>query len=177
MFSWKRESLAVRKLAKIWHRLRFDFIDFIQKACEGLTRAREKQTHSDAQKAAQNVFASSSPGSSKPRRPWGRGWVSSPVLTPVAREERERFPVPRRRQLVLWSCFHFRNDSSIKYCPLILYGRNKEMEKSRKVKTYDFLFKLLLIGDSDVGKTDILFRFCEDVFNSTFRSTIGLWNI
>lgn len=40
-------------------------------------------------------------------------------------------------------------------------------------KTYDFLFKLLLIGDSGVGKTCILVRFSEDAFNSTFISTIG----
>ena len=40
-------------------------------------------------------------------------------------------------------------------------------------KTYDFLFKLLLIGDSGVGKTSILVRFSEDAFNSTFISTIG----
>ena len=41
-------------------------------------------------------------------------------------------------------------------------------------KTYDFLFKLLLIGDSGVGKTCILVRFSEDAFNSTFISTIGM---
>lgn len=41
-------------------------------------------------------------------------------------------------------------------------------------KTYDFLFKLLLIGDSGVGKTCILVRFSEDAFNSTFISTIGV---
>lgn len=41
-------------------------------------------------------------------------------------------------------------------------------------KTYDFLFKLLLIGDSGVGKTCILVRFSEDAFNSTFISTIGI---
>ena len=42
-------------------------------------------------------------------------------------------------------------------------------------KTYDHLFKLLLIGDSGVGKTCVLFRFSEDAFNSTFISTIGLY--
>ncbi len=42
-------------------------------------------------------------------------------------------------------------------------------------KTYDFLFKLLLIGDSGVGKTCILVRFSEDAFNSTFISTIGTY--
>lgn len=43
-------------------------------------------------------------------------------------------------------------------------------------KTYDYLFKLLLIGDSGVGKTCVLFRFSEDAFNSTFISTIGELN-
>jgi Ras-related protein Rab-10 len=41
-------------------------------------------------------------------------------------------------------------------------------------KTYDLLFKLLLIGDSGVGKTCLLFRFSDDAFNSTFISTIGI---
>merc|ERR1712198_163696 len=41
-------------------------------------------------------------------------------------------------------------------------------------KTYDLLFKLLLIGDSGVGKTCILFRFSDDMFNTTFISTIGI---
>lgn len=40
-------------------------------------------------------------------------------------------------------------------------------------KSYDYLFKLLLIGDSGVGKTCILFRFSDDAFNTTFISTIG----
>ena len=40
-------------------------------------------------------------------------------------------------------------------------------------KTYDYLFKLLLIGDSGVGKTCVLFRFAEGAFNATFISTIG----
>lgn len=40
-------------------------------------------------------------------------------------------------------------------------------------KTYDLLFKLLLIGDSGVGKTCLLFRFSDDAFNNTFISTIG----
>lgn len=48
------------------------------------------------------------------------------------------------------------------------------MSSSGGGKTYDYLFKLLLIGDSGVGKTCVLFRFSEDHFNSTFISTIGI---
>jgi len=43
-----------------------------------------------------------------------------------------------------------------------------------KAKNYDHLFKLLLIGDSGVGKTCILFRFSDDQFNTSFISTIGI---
>uniref|UniRef100_A0A023FAU6 Putative rab subfamily protein of small gtpase n=3 Tax=Triatominae TaxID=70999 RepID=A0A023FAU6_TRIIF len=41
-------------------------------------------------------------------------------------------------------------------------------------KTYDLLFKFLLIGDSGVGKTCVLFRFSDDAFTTTFISTIGI---
>jgi GTPase SAR1 family protein len=41
-------------------------------------------------------------------------------------------------------------------------------------KTYDYLFKLLLIGDAGVGKTCVLFRFSEGAFNTTFVSTVGV---
>ncbi|KAK6467138.1 ras-related protein Rab-13 isoform X1 [Huso huso] len=41
-------------------------------------------------------------------------------------------------------------------------------------KKYDFLYKLLLIGDSGVGKTCLIIRFAEDNFNSTYISTIGI---
>lgn len=52
-------------------------------------------------------------------------------------------------------------------------GRHAPSYASRMAKTYDYLFKLLLIGDSGVGKTCVLFRFSEDAFNTTFISTIG----
>ncbi|KAI9533261.1 Ras- protein Rab-13 [Dissostichus eleginoides] len=41
-------------------------------------------------------------------------------------------------------------------------------------KKYDLLYKLLLIGDSGVGKTCLIIRFAEDNFNSTYISTIGI---
>ncbi|OCH85465.1 GTP-binding protein ypt1 [Obba rivulosa] len=39
---------------------------------------------------------------------------------------------------------------------------------------YDFLFKLLLIGDSGVGKSCLLLRFAEDAFTDSYLSTIGV---
>lgn len=39
---------------------------------------------------------------------------------------------------------------------------------------YDFLFKLLLIGDSNVGKSNLLLRFTEDSFVDSYISTIGV---
>ncbi|KAH3762838.1 GTP-binding protein YPTM2 [Pelomyxa schiedti] len=41
-------------------------------------------------------------------------------------------------------------------------------------KNYDYLAKLLLIGDHGVGKTCLLLRFVEDHFSPTFISTIGV---
>ena len=38
---------------------------------------------------------------------------------------------------------------------------------------YDYLAKLLIIGDSGVGKTNILLRFCENNFLTSHLTTIG----
>ena len=38
---------------------------------------------------------------------------------------------------------------------------------------YDHLLKLIIIGDSSVGKTCILLRFSEDNFPTTHMPTIG----
>lgn len=39
---------------------------------------------------------------------------------------------------------------------------------------YDYLFKILIIGDSGVGKSCILLRFTEDTFTESYISTIGV---
>ena len=39
---------------------------------------------------------------------------------------------------------------------------------------YDYLFKVLLIGDSGVGKSALLLRFADDTYSDTYISTIGV---
>jgi len=39
---------------------------------------------------------------------------------------------------------------------------------------YDYLFKLLLIGNSAVGKSSLLLRFSDNIFNESFLPTIGV---
>ena len=39
---------------------------------------------------------------------------------------------------------------------------------------YDYLFKFLLVGNSSVGKSSLLLRFSDKVFNENFLPTIGV---
>lgn len=38
----------------------------------------------------------------------------------------------------------------------------------------DYIFKVLIIGDSSVGKSNILLRFSDNIFHDTFLPTIGV---
>ncbi len=40
--------------------------------------------------------------------------------------------------------------------------------------TYDTVLKFLVIGDTGVGKTCVLLRYCEDTFTNVHLTTIGI---
>lgn len=45
---------------------------------------------------------------------------------------------------------------------------------TRQAQTFDMQIKLLMIGDSGVGKTCLLLRYANDSFSPTFITTIGI---
>ncbi len=57
--------------------------------------------------------------------------------------------------------------------------QTREKEKTKSIKNvkskqFDYTFKIVLIGDSGVGKSCILLRFADDQFNENFYATIGV---
>ena len=41
-------------------------------------------------------------------------------------------------------------------------------------REYDYLFKIVIIGNSAVSKSSLLLRFTDDSFNETHLATIGV---
>lgn len=51
---------------------------------------------------------------------------------------------------------------------------NNESEEMERVQEVDYVFKIVVVGDSAVGKTQILGRFTRDEFSFDSKSTIGV---
>lgn len=49
-----------------------------------------------------------------------------------------------------------------------------QVQKDAADQNFDYMFKLLIIGNSSVGKTSFLFRYADDSFTSAFVSTVGI---
>ncbi|KAG7473595.1 hypothetical protein MATL_G00097540 [Megalops atlanticus] len=53
-------------------------------------------------------------------------------------------------------------------------GQLQQSQKDVADQNFDYMFKLLIIGNSSVGKTSFLFRYADDSFTSAFVSTVGI---
>ena len=42
------------------------------------------------------------------------------------------------------------------------------------IREYDYLFKIVIIGNSSVGKSSLLRRFADDQFQESYLATIGV---
>lgn len=42
-------------------------------------------------------------------------------------------------------------------------------------KNYDYMAKLLILGDSGVGKTNVLMKLCDNNFTPSHLTTIGIF--
>ncbi len=49
------------------------------------------------------------------------------------------------------------------------YGQKESADQN-----FDYMFKILIIGNSSVGKTSFLFRYADDSFTPAFVSTVGI---
>jgi GTPase SAR1 family protein len=53
-------------------------------------------------------------------------------------------------------------------------SQGQAWQKDAADQNFDYMFKLLIIGNSSVGKTSFLFRYADDSFTSAFVSTVGI---
>ncbi|CAK9303021.1 unnamed protein product [Gordionus sp. m RMFG-2023] len=53
-------------------------------------------------------------------------------------------------------------------------GSENRWQKDAADQNFDYMFKILIIGNSSVGKTSFLFRYADDSFTSAFVSTVGI---
>ena len=64
--------------------------------------------------------------------------------------------------------------STVSRVVLQMASNDTKWQKDAADQNFDYMFKLLIIGNSSVGKTSFLFRYADDSFTSAFVSTVGI---
>ena len=65
-------------------------------------------------------------------------------------------------------------DSRKMETPAPTTANGEEPPRTDKLKPYKKIFKVIVIGDSNVGKTSLTYRFCEGGFLEHSEATIGV---
>ena len=56
-----------------------------------------------------------------------------------------------------------------------LKPKHKRTDSSSRIhREYDWLFKIVIVGDSGVGKSCLLIRFADDMWTNNYIATIGV---
>jgi len=56
---------------------------------------------------------------------------------------------------------------------ILIFKFREQAKMQSKNAGYDFLIKIILVGDTSVGKTSLLVRFSDDSFMNSHIATIG----
>nr|XP_047917903.1 ras-related protein Rab-3B isoform X1 [Anser cygnoides] len=86
-----------------------------------------------------------------------------------------------RGAVLSWPCLHavlrherYYRTKPASCHPMASVTDARYRQKDTSDQNFDYMFKLLIIGNSSVGKTSFLFRYADDTFTPAFVSTVGI---